>query len=132
VLGDAAGLLALARNLIDNAVRYGRPGGRVDVRVMRAGADPGDDPDARGAILQVDDDGPGIPPEDRDRVFDRFVRRDGASTETGSGLGLAIVRQVAARQGAEVALGDSPLGGLRVTVAWPAARRAPASGASAS
>jgi two-component system OmpR family sensor kinase/two-component system sensor histidine kinase QseC len=110
VVGDAAGLAALARNLVDNAVRYSPPGGRVDVHVEAEGGH---------AVLRVDDDGPGIPPADRERVFDRFVRRDG-STETGSGLGLAIVRQVALRQGAQVLLDDSPLGGLRVTVRWPA------------
>ena len=74
--------------------------------------------------LQVDDAGPGIPPAERERVFDRFYRR-GSGDEAGSGLGLAIVRSVAERHGAAVALGDSPLGGLRVTVrfaagAWPA------------
>ena len=70
-------------------------------------------------MLQVDDDGPGIPPTDRETVFDRFVRRDNAAGQTGSGLGLAIVRQVALRQGAQVTLEDSPLGGLRVRVVWP-------------
>jgi two-component system sensor histidine kinase MprB len=71
-------------------------------------------------VLQVDDDGPGIPVADREIVFDRFVRRDSAAGETGSGLGLAIVRQVARRQGAEVSLADSPASGLRVRVTWPA------------
>jgi two-component system OmpR family sensor kinase/two-component system sensor histidine kinase QseC len=102
----------LARNLIDNAVRYSPDGGHVQVWLGL---------DARGAtVLRVDDDGPGIPAADREAVFDRFVRRDNAAGQTGSGLGLAIVRQVALRQGAEVRLQDSPLGGLRVTVAWPA------------
>jgi signal transduction histidine kinase len=115
----AADVSALARNLIDNAVRYSPDGGRVSVRV---GREPGDAGAKEGAaVLQVDDDGPGIPPADREIVFDRFVRRDDAADQTGSGLGLAIVRQVALRQGAEVALGDSPAGGLRVRVVWPAA-----------
>jgi two-component system OmpR family sensor kinase/two-component system sensor histidine kinase QseC len=111
----AAEVSALARNLIDNAVRYSPDGGRVEVRVEAIDGAP---------VLQVDDDGPGIPPEDRDRVFDRFVRRENAAGQTGSGLGLAIVRQVARHQGAEVTLEDSPLGGLRVRVAWPARTRA--------
>jgi len=110
VRGDAAGLAALCRNLIDNAVRYTPAGGRVAVQVLRGAA---------GPELIVDDSGPGIPEADRERVFDRFVRRDGAEGQTGSGLGLAIVRQVAVRQGAQVELGDAPLGGLRVRVRWP-------------
>ena len=109
VSGDAD-VAVLARNLIDNAVRYSPPGGHVSVWI---GSD-------AAPVLQVDDDGPGIPESDRELVFDRFVRRDNAADQTGSGLGLAIVRQVALRQGAHVALGDSPAGGLRVRVTWPA------------
>jgi two-component system OmpR family sensor kinase/two-component system sensor histidine kinase QseC len=66
----------------------------------------------------VDDAGPGIPSGVRERVFDRFYRRNPAASE-GSGLGLAIVRTVATRHGASVSLSDSPLGGLRVTVRFP-------------
>ena len=108
--GDA---VVLARNLIDNAVRYSPPGGHVSVWVGTDAAR------ATAPVLQVDDDGPGIPQADREMVFDRFVRRDNAADQTGSGLGLAIVRQVALRQGADVALDDSPAGGLRVRVTWP-------------
>jgi len=109
--GDVA---VLARNLIDNAVRYSPHGGRVSVWV-------GVDAERHAApVLQVDDDGPGIPAADREIVFDRFVRRDSAEGQTGSGLGLAIVRQVALRQGADVVLSDAPAGGLRVRVTWPA------------
>ena len=81
---------------------------------MRLFAEP-----AGGAILEVDDSGPGIPSTERERAFDRFYRRDG-SPEGGSGLGLAIVKAIAGRHGATVTLGESPLGGLRVTVAFPA------------
>jgi len=109
VQGDPAALEVLARNLVDNAVRYSPPGSRVEVQVRLEGGHP---------TLVVDDAGPGIPPEDRERVFDRFYRRDPAAGE-GSGLGLAIVRTVARRHGAAVALGDSALGGLRATVAFP-------------
>ena len=105
--GDRAALTALVRNLADNAVRYAPAGSRVAVRLTAAA-------DGR-PTLTVDDAGPGIPLADRERVFDRFVRR-GDGAEAGSGLGLAIVRAVAGRHGAEVELGDSPLGGLRVTV----------------
>ena len=112
VSGDAD-ISVLARNLIDNAVRYSPQGGRVSVWVGSDAAHP------TAPVLQVDDDGPGIPPADREMVFDRFVRRDNAADQTGSGLGLAIVRQVALRQGAEVTLSESPKGGLRVRVTWP-------------
>jgi two-component system OmpR family sensor kinase/two-component system sensor histidine kinase QseC len=109
--GDAASLLMLVRNLADNAVRHAPPGSPVQVRV-------GNSP--QGAVLVVDDGGAGIPPAERERVFDRFYRRNPAATD-GSGLGLAIVRTVATRHGATVTLGDAPLGGLRVTVQFPQA-----------
>ena len=109
VLGERAALAALARNLTDNALRYSPPGARVEVRVAE------DSQAGHGVLLQVDDSGPGIPAADRERVFDRFYRRQSGDAE-GSGLGLAIVRAVAERHHAQVELGDSPLGGLRVTV----------------
>jgi two-component system OmpR family sensor kinase/two-component system sensor histidine kinase QseC len=107
--GDAASLLVLVRNLVDNAVRHAPPGSQVLVRVAAT---------LPGAELVVDDAGPGIPAAERERVFDRFYRRNPSASE-GSGLGLAIVRTVAIRHGATVALGDSTLGGLRVTVRFP-------------
>ncbi|OIR02671.1 sensor protein QseC [mine drainage metagenome] len=100
------GLRMLARNLVDNALRYTPAGGRVDLRVRREGG---------CAVLEVDDSGPGIPPEERPRVFDRFYRRE-TSPPGGSGLGLAIVKTVAERSRAQISLLDSPLGGLRVRV----------------
>lgn len=124
VLAPPGGLRILARNLVDNALRYTPSGGRVDVRVrceMRPGADGAP---RRAALLEVDDSGPGIPPEERERVFDRFYRREDAPAG-GSGLGLAIVRSVAERCGATVTLDTAPLGGLRVQVAF-AAQPAPA------
>jgi signal transduction histidine kinase len=110
--GDRAALVALVRNLADNALRYSPPGARVELRVAAMDG---------GVLLQVDDSGPGIPAAERERVFDRFYRR-GAAEEPGSGLGLAIVRSVAHRHGAGVGLSDSPLGGLRVTLRFAAAR----------
>jgi signal transduction histidine kinase len=109
--GDRAALNALVRNLADNAVRYAPPGARVELQVSAPDGVPS---------LQVDDAGPGIPPAERERVFDRFYRR-GLADEPGTGLGLAIVRGVAQRHGATVALDDSPLGGLRVTLRFSAA-----------
>lgn len=104
--GDRTALGVLARNLADNALRYSPPGAHVVVRVGQADG---------GSFLQVDDNGPGIPPEERSRVFDRFYRRE-SSDEGGSGLGLAIVDSIARRHHASVELSESPLGGLRATV----------------
>ncbi len=111
VTGDADALRILVRNLVDNAVRYGPPGGRVQVRV-RIAADPG-----HAVVLEVEDSGPGIPASERDRAFDRFVRRPDAA-DGGTGLGLAIVKAIADRHGARVSLGDAQPQGLRVTVAF--------------
>lgn len=108
--GDAASLTVLVRNLVDNAVRHAPPGTRVEVRVAL---------DAGRPRLTVDDAGPGIPADERERVFDRFYRRNPVAAD-GTGLGLAIVKTVAERHGATVTLGDSPLGGLRAGVSFPA------------
>jgi two-component system sensor histidine kinase QseC len=98
----------MLRNLIDNAVRYGPAGGRVRI-------------ETRGASLSVADQGPGISPEDRARVGERFYRIPGAEPG-GSGLGLSIVERIAALHGARVVLGEGIGGkGLRVTVAFQAA-----------
>ena len=111
VQGDRAALASLVRNLADNALRYSPAGSPVRLRLRR---------DGDAARLDVDDAGPGIARADRERVFDRFVRRSaGADAPQGTGLGLAIVKSVAERHGATVALGDSPQGGLRVTVKLP-------------
>ena len=109
--GDPTALTAMVRNLADNAVRYCPPGARIELRVTQADG---------AATLTVDDSGPGIPMAERERVFDRFYRR-APGDEPGTGLGLAIVRSVAQRHGATVALDDSPLGGLRVTLRFGAA-----------
>ena len=108
--GDAASLLVLVRNLVDNAVRHTPAGSVVKVNMALSEGAP---------LLVVDDAGPGIPPEDRERVFDRFYRREAdgvGEAAQGTGLGLAIVRSVAEHHGATVTLADSPLGGLRVAV----------------
>jgi len=109
VRGDGDALRTLARNLVDNAVRYTPTGGSVRVRCHTGTA---------GAKLEVIDTGPGIAAADRARVFDRFYRRADAN-ETGTGLGLAIVKAIAARHGAQVVLDDAPSGGLHVTVSFP-------------
>lgn len=78
--------------------------------------------DAGRVWLEVADNGPGIPAEERERVFDRFYRRSGQSP-SGSGLGLAIVRTIARRHKAEVCLDDTPGGGLSARVVFPASAR---------
>lgn len=109
VSGEAASLRVLLRNLIDNALRYCPPGARVDVELQR---------EADTALLSVSDNGPGIPAEARERVFERFQRLAGAEV-TGSGLGLAIARQVATLHGGTIRLADAPGGGLRVELRLP-------------
>jgi two-component system OmpR family sensor kinase len=114
VSGDPDALRTLLRNLIDNAVRYGGDGGRVDVSVEAAGGAA-----APRAELAVTDSGPGIPPEERARVIDRFYRRAGAAPP-GSGLGLAIVKAIADAHGATLTLTEGAGGrGLRVAVTFP-------------
>ncbi len=91
---------SVLHNLLDNALRYVPAGGRIEV-ALRQGAD--------GLELQVADDGPGLPPEWRERAFDRFWRAPGQAV-SGSGLGLAIVRQAALRLGGRLRVEDG-LGG---------------------
>jgi two-component system OmpR family sensor kinase len=105
VEGDPAALRALVENLVDNALRY-TPAGTVTVRAFRREGH---------AMLEVEDTGPGIPADERERVFDRFYRGESAAAG-GTGLGLAIVRRIAERHGGSVALLDAPGGGLLVRV----------------
>lgn len=118
VVGDRDALFTLLGNLIDNALRYTPRGGRVDVAVEGC-SDAGGD----AVVLSVSDDGPGIAPHERERVFDRFHRGEAAraaSDTRGSGLGLAIVRRITERHGARVVLADGAGGaGLRVEVRFP-------------
>jgi signal transduction histidine kinase len=100
-------------NLIGNAIRYTPAGGQVNVRVGETEGRP---------WFEVVDTGPGIPVAERERVFDRFYRGQGAA-DTGSGLGLAIVAAIAKRHQAEIALRDAPGGGLLARVTFrPGAR----------
>ena len=111
VRGRPEALRTLLRNLLDNAVKYTPEGGRVDIRIAQQ---------ADGAELAVEDSGPGLPAEERERVFDRFYR-SGEPQAPGSGLGLAIVKSIADQHGATLDLGRSEsLGGLRVRLRFPA------------
>lgn len=105
--GDPAALAILLSNLVDNALRYTPPGGRIDVSVSCPDGVP---------VLEVADTGPGIPAAERERVFDRFYRGAHAD-EPGSGLGLSIVKRIADAHGATIALGAPASGsGLVVRV----------------
>jgi two-component system, OmpR family, sensor kinase len=120
VLGDPDALRTLTRNLVDNAVRYTPTGGRVDVSVEVARS-MGNGGASGPSVLKVVDNGPGIPPEERSRVLDRFYRRPGTSPP-GSGLGMAIVKAIADTHGATLELDSGPDdGGLAVSVHFPAA-----------
>jgi len=90
VTGDGVLLLEMAGNLVDNAIKYSPAGTSVTVRTGTA---------EEGAYLEVEDEGPGIPDAERERVFERFYRVRGTRSE-GTGLGLAIVREIAVRHGA--------------------------------
>ena len=104
--GEPMLLHELIYNLVDNALAH-TPGGNVVVRVLAP------------ALLEVEDDGPGIPPEERERVFERFYRRN--PHVGGAGLGLAIVGEICRAHRAEIELGQGALGGLRVRVSFPPA-----------
>lgn len=111
VIGDGTMLREMIVNLVDNALRYSQAGGSVTLKLAAVDGQ---------AVLTVTDDGPGIPVDERDHVFERFYRIAG-STEEGSGLGLAIVREVVENAGGRVTLGDGAAGGLVVEVRLPLA-----------
>jgi two-component system sensor histidine kinase TctE len=104
--GDPLLLREMLNNLLDNAIRYTQVGGQVTVRVTC---------DGTHAVLAVEDNGPGIPDSERQRVFQRFYRVLGTGDE-GCGLGLAIVREIAQSHAAEVTL-DTGTGGIGTVVA---------------
>ncbi len=104
-------LCSLIDNLVDNAIKYSPAGGHVTVTLADLGEQ---------VVLTCSDQGPGIPAELRERVFERFVRLAGGQPCHGSGLGLTIVERAAAQHGATVALLDGPQGrGLTVQVSFP-------------
>ncbi len=128
VFGDPSNLHEMLSNLIENAVRYTPPGGHVTVRVgsvdqtsivqssINQTSNAGDQ-----VVVIVEDDGPGIPVEEHERVFERFYRvTERAREVSGSGLGLSIVREIARAHSAEVTLAAGPGGnGTKVTVVFP-------------
>jgi|SRR5690349_13697796 len=110
VSGDPHHMQRAARNLVDNAVRHART--TITLSLARNG---------ECAELSIADDGPGIPPAARDRVFDRFVRldEDRARTAGGTGLGLPIARDIVVAHGGTLTLDDAPAGGTAATIRLP-------------
>ncbi len=109
VTGDPDSLRVMFNNLIDNATKYTPTGGRVDVALKVEAGRP---------VVEIADSGPGIPADERERVFDRFYRVGKGADRARTGLGLAIVRRISEQHRASVTLGKSQSGGLKVTVAF--------------
>ena len=103
VYGDSAGLSRAVLNLLDNAAKWSPPSGRVGVRLTQVGP--------VHAELLVSDHGPGIPPNERQLVFERFYRSMSARAMPGSGLGLAIVKQVVVKHGGMLRIEETVPGG---------------------
>src|SRR3546814_18538900 len=102
--GDRMLATEMISNLLDNAIRYNRANGTVTVRIVaREGA----------PAVEIEDDGPGIPPGDREQVWARFYRAPGADAPPGSGLGLPLVRALGPRMGAQVPLHEIGRGPCR-------------------
>jgi signal transduction histidine kinase len=110
VMGDRTRLEQVAANLIDNALKYTPPGGRVEVEI---GADD------QAAVLRVRDTGPGIPAAEMPRIFDRLFRGDTSRTERGLGLGLSLVKAVVEAHGGTVSVESEPGRGAAFTVRLP-------------
>lgn len=107
---DSNALSRAPVNLLDNAAKWSPPGGVVRVSLRAA---------KRSAVLIIDDSGPGIPVEERSKVFERFYRAPESRAMPGSGLGLAITQQVLHRHGATIAVEESDDGGTRIRVVFP-------------
>ncbi|MGE0599047.1 MAG: sensor histidine kinase [Dehalococcoidia bacterium] len=111
--GDRARLRQLATILLDNALKYTQPGGRVELKCTHSG---------KWVELSVADTGPGIPAEEQSKIFDRFVRADSARTRAtgGAGLGLAIAKWIAEAHGGRISVESEPGKGARFIVRLPA------------
>jgi signal transduction histidine kinase len=111
VSGDRQMLQRLAANLIDNAIKYCRPGDAVSLKLSTTESD--------GVTLEVEDTGPGIPEKDQPFVFDRFFRGDQSRTQGGSGLGLSLARAIVQAHGGRIAVQSTSGQGSRFTVSLP-------------
>jgi len=111
IAGDPVALRRLFENLIENARRYG--GGRIAVRVLTAGD---------GREIRIEDDGPGLPADQLEAVFQPFLRGEASRNRAtgGTGLGLGIAKSIARAHGATLRLENRPEGGLAAIVRFPA------------
>lgn len=98
-------------NVLDNALKFGPDGQHITVRAA---------PTGESVVITVDDGGPGVPSDERERAFEAFVRTRASGNKTGSGIGLAVVREVIRRHGGTTRLDSSPSGGARVEIRLPA------------
>ncbi len=115
---EREGLVQVLDNLVSNGVKFNRGGGRVLVAVQ---------PAPNGYVkLEVSDTGIGVPPEERDKIFERFYRGRGAAGAPGSGIGLATVRNIVQRHGGSIELESEPGRGSTFRVFWPRAEERPA------
>lgn len=112
-LAERDGLMLVIENLVSNGIKFGRSAGRV---VVSAG-----NGERNYLTIEVEDNGVGIPADERIRVFERFYRGRGSANVPGSGIGLATVKNVVERHGGRIEVLDAPGGGTLVRVAWPKA-----------
>lgn len=114
VRADRTAVARIVSNLVSNAVKYSPDGGRV--RVLTNATD-------TAGVLAVEDDGPGIDPEERERIFQRFYRSSGETVARarGLGIGLALVRALAEAMGGDAGVDEAPSGGARFWVSFPLA-----------
>lgn len=111
VRGDRERLRQVIQNLIDNAVKYSSAGGRVRVNAM---------PDDGHVVIDIEDEGPGIPPEDQQLIFEKFGRSSGGAAKPGSGLGLFIARSIAEAHGGKLDVNSVPQRGSVFRLELPA------------
>lgn len=116
VVADPVQIGQVLTNILENAARFSPPGSTIEISAARW----------RSSVqVRITDQGPGIPPEERDRVFEEFYRRDAGGTRGGTGLGLAIARAIVLAHRGTISVGRAPTGGTAVTVALPVAETEP-------
>ena len=105
-------LIHVWSNLIDNAIKFDPQGGMIALRLRQSGD---------CAVFTIDDNGPGVPPQEQERIFHKFYQVDNSREVSGNGLGLALVRQIVSFSGGTVAVENLPEAGCRFTVTLPLA-----------